>query len=224
MQAMETMANASVAKQFVSETLFEYHLYTLQRRTDIRDQQTKQVSFFDADRVGVEKEYTFRAQPHYFVQGFAPPQGSEQVEVTLRFRNSRDNGLGDPVPAGVLRVYKKDGDGAPQFLGENRVRHTPKDETLEFAVGRAFDIVGEHEQTEYRRLGDRVSELAYRVTLRNHKDTSIRVRVLETFHGDWRILESSHPSQKDNATTASFDLPVAANGETVLTYRVRIEV
>jgi hypothetical protein len=211
------------APQFQEETLFEYHLYTLQRRTDIRDQQTKQVLFFDADRVGVEKEYTFRARPHYFVQGFASPPGTEHVEVTLRFRNSKENGLGLPVPAGVLRVYKKDRDGAPQFLGENRVLHTPKDETLEFAVGRAFDIVGEHEQMDYRRLGDRVSEVQYRVKLRNHKDESIRVRVLETFYGDWRILESSAPSQKENATTASFDLPVPSHGETVLTYRVRIE-
>jgi hypothetical protein len=210
--------------QFEEETMFEYHLYTLQRRTDIRDQQTKQVLFFDADRVGVEKEYTFRARPHYFVQGFVPPPASEHVEVTLRFQNSKENGLGQPVPAGVLRVYKKDRDGAPQFLGENRVGHTPKDEKLEFAVGRAFDIVGEHEQMEYRRLGDRVTELAYRVKLRNHKDESVRVRVLETFHGDWRILESSHPSTKENANTASFSLPVAANGAAELTYRVRIEV
>jgi hypothetical protein len=221
---MESYARAAApAPQFQEESLFEYHLYTLQRRADIRDQQTKQVSFFTADKVAVEKEYTFRAQPHYFVQGFQSQPGMEHVDVTLRFKNTKANGLGDPIPAGILRVYKEDRDGAPQFLGENRVEHTPKDETLEFAVGRAFDIVGEHEQMDFRKLGDRVAELSYRVKLRNHKDDSVQVRVLENFYGDWRIEESSHPATKENARTASFSLNVPANGETTLTYRVRIE-
>ena len=223
-RAMEAdMAVYKSAPQFEEETLFEYHLYTLQRRTDIRDQQTKQVLFFDASNVAVDKEYTFRAQPHYFVQGFRSQPGMEKVDVTLRFKNSKDNGLGQPVPAGILRVYKKDKEGAPQFLGENRVRHTPKDETLEFAVGQAFDIVGEHEQVEFTRIGDRVSEMSYRVKLRNHKDEAVRVRALENFYGDWKIVDSSIPFTKENSTTASFAMPVAANGETVLTYKVRIE-
>ena len=219
----DMMVYKSAAPQFQEESLFEYHLYTLQRRTDVRDQQTKQVLFFNANKVAVEKEYTFRAQPQYFVQGFSPPPGSEHVDVTLRFKNSKDNGLGLPVPAGILRVYKKDHDGGPQFLGENRVQHTPKDETLEFSVGRAFDIVGDHEQTDFQRVSDRVSEVAYRVKVRNHKDEAIKVRVLENFYGDWKMLESSTPATKENATTASFALPVAANGETVLTYRVRLQ-
>ncbi len=217
------MVYKSAAPQFQEESLFEYHLYTLQRRTDVRDQQTKQVLFFNANKIAVEKEYTFRAQPQYFVQGFSPPAGSEHVDVTLRFKNSKENGLGLPVPAGILRVYKKDRDGGPQFLGENRVGHTPKDETLEFAVGRAFDIVGDHEQTDFQRVSDRVSELAYRVKIRNHKGEAIKVRVLENFYGDWTMLQSSTTATKENSTTASFALPVAANGETVLTYRVRLQ-
>ena len=223
MDARATMTMEAPQPQFEEEAFFEYHMYTLQRRTEIRDQQTKQILFFDSGKVTVEKEYTFRAQPHYFVQGFRSAPGAEQVEVTLRFENSKANGLGNPIPAGILRVYKEDRDGAPQFLGENRVRHTPKDEKLEFAVGRAFDVVGEHEQVDFRKLGDRISEMSYRVKLRNHKDEPVRVRVLENFYGDWRIEESSHPHTKDNATTASFELPVAKDGETVLTYRVRIE-
>jgi hypothetical protein len=221
MEKMAMMADGGA--QFQEEALFEYHMYTLQRHTDIRDQQTKQVAFFNAGRVAVDKEYTFRAQPHYFVQGWSAPAGAEHVDVTLRFKNSKENGLGNPIPAGILRVYKKDKDGAPQFLGENRVGHTPKDEKLEFAVGRAFDVVGEHEQTDFRRVGERVAEMSYRVKIRNHKSEAVTVRVLENFYGDWEILQSSHPSTKENATTASFNLGVAADGETVLTYRVRIE-
>jgi hypothetical protein len=193
--------NAMPVPQFEEESFFEYHMYTLQRRAEIRDQQTKQILFFDSGKVAVDKEYTFRAQPHYFMQGFDAAPGTEHVDVTLRFKNNKENGLGNPIPAGRLRVYKNDKDGAPQFLGENTVRHTPKDETLEFAVGQAFDIVGEHEQVDYRKLGDRVAEMSYRVKIRNHKQEQVQVRVLENFYGDWKIEESSHPATRENSRT-----------------------
>jgi hypothetical protein len=208
--------------QFQEESFFEYHLYTLERRADLKDRQQKQILFFDADRVGVDKGYTFQSQPHYFQAGFRAPEGTEHIDVTLRFRNSKDNGLGLPIPAGVLRVYKEDREGAPQFLGENQVRHTPKDETLEFAVGRAFDLVGEHEQVDYKRVGERVTEVEYRVKLRNHKDEAVSIQVLENFYGDWEILSSSHRAVKETSRRARFDVQVAADQETVLTYRVRI--
>jgi hypothetical protein len=218
------VADAAMPKQFEEEAFFEYHLYTLQRRTDVRDRQTKQILFFESDQVGVEKTYTFRAEPHYFMQRFEPQRGSEHVNVTLRFANTAANGLGNPVPEGILRVYKQDRDGAAQFIGENRVRHTPKDEILEFAVGRAFDVVGEHDQMDFKQISDRVTEVAYRVKLRNHKSEKIAVRVEENFHGDWTILESSRPATKENARLASFLVEVPADGEAVLTYRVRITV
>jgi hypothetical protein len=105
---MESYARAAApAPQFQEESLFEYHLYTLQRRADIRDQQTKQVSFFTADKVAVEKEYTFRAQPHYFVQGFQSLAGTEHVDVTLRFKNTKANGLGDPIPPASCASTRK---------------------------------------------------------------------------------------------------------------------
>ena len=217
-QRMET-ADA----QFQEESLFEYHLYTLARRTDIKDNQKKQVLFFDAEKVMINKGYTFRGNTAYVSRGYVPPAGTEHVAVTLRFDNTKANDLGVPIPAGILRVYKRDKDGAPQFLGENRVRHTPKDETLEFEVGNAFDIVGEHKQTDYRKLGDRSFEVAFEVKLRNRKEEDIEVHVQESFYGDWRILESSLPHTKESAYKAEFLVPVAAGEETLLTYRVRIE-
>ena len=209
--------------QVTEEALFEYHLYTLERRTDIKNNHKKQVLFFDAEAVKINKGYTFRGNTAYVSRGYVPPAGSEHVAVTLRFDNTQDNDLGVPIPAGVLRVYKRDKDGAPQFLGENRVRHTPKDETLEFEVGNAFDIVGEHKQTDYSKLGDRSFEVAFEVKLRNRKDEDIEVHVQESFYGDWRILESSLPHTKESAYKAEFLVPVAAGEETLLTYRVRIE-
>ena len=220
---MEKMAmEGAAAPQFQEQGFFEYHLYTLQRRADVRDNQKKQILFFDADHVGVEKGYTFRAEPQYFMQGFVSQEGMEHVDVSLRFKNSKENGLGMPVPKGILRVYKKDTDGAPQFLGENEVQHTPKDETLEFTVGRAFDVIGEHVQTDYKRIADHVTEMSYEVKLRNHKTEAIQVRVLENFNGDWTIVESSLPAKKENARLASFMVPVKPDQEAVLTYRVRI--
>jgi hypothetical protein len=220
---MEKMAmEGAAAPQFQEQGFFEYHMYTLQRRADVRDNQKKQILFFDADRVGVEKGYTFRAEANYFAQGFVSQEGMEHVDVSLRFKNSKDNGLGMPVPKGILRVYKKDADGAPQFLGENEIQHTPKDETLEFAVGRAFDVIGEHVQTDYKRIADRVTEMSYEVKLRNHKTEAIQVRVLENFNGDWTIVESSLPAKKENARQASFMVPVKPDQEVILSYRVRI--
>lgn len=219
----EGMAYATKTVGVQEETFFEYHLYTVDRRTDLKQNQQKQILFFDAEQVGVTKAYTFRSMPHYLTRGFVVPEGSEHVNVTLRFENSEANGLGLPIPQGILRVYKRDRAGAPQFLGENRVRHTPKDETLEFEVGRAFDIVGEHVQTDYQRLGDRTFEVAFEVKLRNHKQEDITVRVLEDLYGEWKILESSLPHTKENARTAAFHVPVKKDGAANLTYRVRIE-
>ena len=208
--------------QFQEESLFEYHLYTLERRTDVLDRQQKQVLFFDAEGVAITKGYTFRGAPHVVLAQGYRSNDPEPVDVTLSFRNSSDNGLGQPIPQGIVRVYKHDRKGAPQFLGENRVRHTPKDETLEFSVGRAFDIVGTHVQTDFQRIDDHVIESAVEVELRNHKDASVQVAVEEMMHGDWEILESSHPAVKKDAATAVFTLPVPANGKATLTYRVRV--
>ena len=219
----ESMAMSAKVPGVREEAFFEYHLYTVERRTDLKQNQQKQILFFDAEQVRVQKDYTFRNLPHFVHRGFAAPQGSEHVDVSLRFENTAANDLGVPIPQGVLRVYKRDRQGAPQFLGENRVRHTPKDETLEFEVGRAFDIVGEHAQTDYQQLGERRFEVAFEVTLRNHKSEDVQVRVLESFIGDWEIVSSSLPHQKRDAYTAVFEVPVPKDGEAKLTYRARIE-
>jgi hypothetical protein len=217
------MKTMDAPAQFQEEALFEYHLYSLERRTDIDNNQKKQIKFFDASGVVLDKIYTLRGRSEYLNRGFRPTQGSERVAVALRFANSRENDLGVPIPAGILRVYKRDAQGAPQFLGENRVQHTPRDETIELEVGNAFDIVGEHRQVEYTRIGDRIFEAAFEVKLRNRKEEDVEVSVEEFFYGDWRILDSSLPHERRDATTAVFRVPVSAGGETVLTYRVRIE-
>jgi hypothetical protein len=126
------------------------------------------------------------------------------------------------VPQGIVRVYKRDRKGSAQFLGENRVAHTPKDETLRFEVGRAFDVVGQHVQTDFRRIDEHTVELGVQVEIRNHKEEAVRVDVEEVLHGDWEILGSSVEHVKKDAQTALFRLDVPADGKATLTYRVRV--
>jgi hypothetical protein len=208
---------------FEEEAFFEYHLYTLQRRADVKDNQQKQILFFDADPVRISKSYRFRSAPQYLSPRYVALPGSEHVEVSLRFENTGANGLGVPIPQGILRVYKRDRDGAAQFLGEDRVRHTPKDETLEFVVGHAFDVVGKRVQTDFRRLAESAFEAAFSVELTNHKTEAIEVAVEEVFQGDWTLLESSRPFTKKDAMTAVFTVPVKPDEKAVLTYRVRVQ-
>jgi len=214
---------ADAMPQFQEQSFFEYHMYTLQRRTNLKNNQTKQVLFFNADGITVSKAYRFHGNPARLSPQYKAAARSEHVDVLLRLQNSTENHLGLPIPEGIVRVYKADADGAKQFLGENRVAHTPKDERLEFAVGRAFDVVGEHVQTDYRRIADRAYEVAFEVKLRNHKTEAIEVVVEEEFAGDWKILSSSIPFEKASASTATFAVSVGADTETVLTYRVQIQ-
>jgi hypothetical protein len=127
-----------------------------------------------------------------------------------------------PMPAGTVRVYQADSRGGAQFAGEDRIDHTPKDETLNLKIGNAFDVVAERKQTDFERIASNVYEVAYEVTLRNHKTTPITVEVNEPIGGTWRILQSSHDYTKTDAWAAQFELPVPASGATTLTYRVRV--
>ncbi len=210
-------------EQFTQQAFFEYHLYTLQRTSTIKENQTKQINLLDAEGVGVEKSYVFSARRSTW---FNQASGSEsaKVGVFLSMKNSEDNNLGIPLPKGVIRVYKKDADGALQFAGEDRIDHTPKDEVVRVKLGEAFDVVGERTQTSYKVVrSGRTFESAYEIELRNHKDEDIVVSVEETIPGDWVILEKSHDFIKVSSSRVRFDIPVAKKSSATLTYRVRIK-
>ncbi|MCF6284754.1 MAG: DUF4139 domain-containing protein [Candidatus Hydrogenedentes bacterium] len=203
------------------ESFAEYHLYSLARRTTIKQNQTKQVSLLRASGVQVAKAYEFRGQGHYYAQPLQQ-HAPEKVGVFLELKNEEKNQLGMPLPAGIMRVYQQDSDGMLQFSGEDRIKHTPKDETVRLRLGNAFDVVGERVQTEFKRIANNFHESAYTITLRNHKDTAITIDVVEAIPGDWKILEESHPHVKKDARTAIFTIPVPADGEVELSYRVRV--
>ena len=212
---------SAVMQEMREEAFAEYHLYTLPRRTTLKENQSKQVSLFKADEVGVTKLYEYRGSGRYFRQRIQP-MGEEHVKVFLIFQNEEENNLGVPLPAGIMRVYQEDSEGMLQFAGEDRIGHTPKDEEVRLRMGSAFDVIGERKQMDFRKISDRVFESAYEIVIRNHKETAIVLDVVEPMSSDWEILESSHEFEKRDAQTAVFALPVEADGEVVLTYRVRV--
>lgn len=209
--------------QFQEQAFFEYHLYTLQRPTTIREQETKQVSLLEAANFNLTKEFVINGVPYYY-RGYNNPGQpiKEKVGVYMQFRNGQQNKLGMPLPAGTVRLYKKDSQGGQQFIGEDHIDHTPKDEDVRVKVGDAFDIVAERKQTDYKAISSHVFEYAYEIKIRNHKDAPITVIVNEPIGGDWEMVSSSFEAEKTTAFSARFRVPVEKDGEAKLTYRVRV--
>jgi hypothetical protein len=220
-QKMELAAAAPAA--FVREAFSEYHLYALQRRTSVNDKQTKQISLLTAGAVPVEKRFVVEGQQFYYRNRQHPGSPlKDVVKVYYRFRNDEEAGLGVPMPAGTVRVYQADSKGSIQFAGEDRIEHTPKDEQINLYTGNAFDVVCERKQTDYRKIADDVYEMAFEITLRNHKDAAIAVEVNEPIAGDWQMLDATHKWTKSDAWAATFTVPVAGSGISTLRYRVRV--
>ena len=215
---------AAVAEDRMSQESFsDYHLYTVGRKTTINNSQTKQVSMLEGTDVPTIKRYVVEGQNYYYHNQMHPGSPiKDSVQVFYQFRNEEKAGLGMPMPAGVLRVYQQDSKGGVQFVGEDRIMHTPKDETLNIKIGNAFDVVCERNQTDFEKIASNVYELEYEITLRNHKASAINVEVNEPVGGTWRMITSSHQWTKTSAWAAQFKVPVAADGTAVLKYRVRV--
>jgi hypothetical protein len=224
MRAMNAVSKAAAAPApFQQESFSEYHLYSLNRRTSIFDQESKQISLLNASRFPLRKVYMVNGQSYYY-RGAAQPGApvKDPVQVFYKFKNEEKAGLGMPLPAGTIRVYQQDSRGGSLFAGEDHIDHTPKDEEISLHVGNAFDVVAERKQTDYKKLSDRLYEFEYEVTLRNHKATPINVEVNEPIGGDWEMLNSSYKFTKTAAFAAQFQVPVDKDGTSVLKYRVRV--
>ncbi|HUI42792.1 MAG TPA: DUF4139 domain-containing protein [Terriglobia bacterium] len=223
LEAFARVQNAPAPPQFTQENLSEYHLYTLDRRTTLQDKESKQISLLEANGFPIEKHYEVSGQTYYYQNALQPGEPIKNaVEVHLKFKNSQANSLGIPLPAGTMRVYQGDSKGRLQFIGEDHIDHTPKDETLDLHIGDAFDIVAERKQTDYQRIDRHTTEMAFEISLRNHKSAPVTLEVNEPIGGDWTMEQSSFKYEKTSATSARFMVPVEANGEAVLTYRVRV--
>lgn len=215
-------AEMARAPQFVEEAFFEYHLYTLERKTTIKDREKKQISLLEVPGIAVSKKFMSKASVYYPVR--QREEGvPEHAGVFLEFENKADRGLGIPLPAGTVRVYKKDRKGSLQFIGEDRVDHTPKDEKVTIKMGEAFDVVVERVQTSFEKISKTVTERSYEISVRNHKEESIAVTLIEPMSGEWKITTSSHTYEKVSAREVRFTVPVAGDGETIVSYTVRVE-
>ena len=220
--AAERRAEAPAANM-TQEAFSDYHLYTMQRKTTINNAQTKQVSLLEGTDVPTLKRYVVQGQNYYYHNHQHPGSPiKDLVQVYYQFKNEAKSGLGIPMPAGVLRVYQQDSKGGVQFVGEDRIMHTPKDETLNIKIGNAFDVVCERKQIDFQKIASNVYEFEYEITLRNHKSTAVSVEVNEPIGGTWRMVRSSHEWTKTAAWASQFKVPVASDGTAVLKYRVRV--
>jgi hypothetical protein len=222
-KAARMVADSASRENFAQESFSEYHLYTLGRRTSIAEKETKQINLLSGTGVPVEKLFVVEGQQFYYHNYQHPGSPlKDVVQVYYKFKNDEKSGLGMPMPAGVVRVYQADSKGGVQFVGEDRINHTPKDEMLSLHIGNAFDVVCERKQTDWKKLSDRLYEMEFEITLRNHKESPISVEVNEPIGGDWQMIESTYKWTKTSAWAAQFNVPVAKDGTSVLRYRVRV--
>jgi hypothetical protein len=225
-RAMEMAAKAAspavADREFKSEGFFEYHLYTLDGRTTIKESQTKQLTLLSAADFPVEKRFIYYGAASYHRTQYGVPISNQKVGVYLDIRNTKENRLGIPLPKGKVRVYKADTSGSQQLIGEDWIDHTPKDERVRIKMGEAFDVVGERAQKDWKRIGSNLYEIEWEITLRNHKKEAVTVELIEPMPGDWEILRSTQPHEKLEAFTARWKIPVPKEGAATLGYRTRV--
>lgn len=224
--AMSSMRESDSA--FREESFFEYHLYTLNRPSTLKENQTKQIELLSVDQIPViQRLIYYGAQDYYRNQWSGQVMSNQKIGAYIELENKKENKLGIPLPKGIVRVYKRDQDGTLQFVGEDQMNHTPKDEKIKIKMGDAFDVIGERKQMDYKILTKNSSqrfdvEQAWEVTVRNHKDKPSVVEVIEPMGGQWEMAESSHPYEKIDVNTVKFVLKLEKEENQTIKYRVRI--
>jgi len=227
-QQAADIAYAAEAPGMVQEALLDYHLYTLDRTTTIQENQTKQIALLQAEDIPSAKEYLLRGQDYYYRNNSGELGSKIKVAVYLSFENAKAENLGLPLPKGIVRVYKQDSSGSVQFVGEDRIDHTPENESVRLQLGYAFDITADRKQTDFKKLAgfgeyNYVFESGYRIELKNGKDEAVVVRVVEPMPGDWQILSESHSHKKISSSEAEWLITVPAKGSTELLYRAKVK-
>ncbi|MCC7091368.1 MAG: DUF4139 domain-containing protein [Nitrosomonas sp.] len=221
-----TAESADVA-QMKAETFFDYHLYTVPYPTTLAENQTKQIALMSATRVPVSKEYILKGADYYYAGKHDLLHQKHAVHVFIQFRNQGE-GMGIPLPKGIIRVYKKDALDNQQFVGEDHIDHTPKNELVRLKMGNAFDITAERIQTDFKQIAGTpryasIFETAYQITLKNAKKEKVMVKVQEPMPGDWEMISESLPHSKLGAGLVEWKVTIAAESEAQLTYRARVK-
>ena len=215
-------SKTAAVPQFKEDSFFEYHIYTLERKTTLKENQTKQISLLNVQQIPLTKEFIYRGSQYYYRNKQGEIISDQKVGVFVQIINSKENNLGMPLPKGTVRAYKRDADGSLQLVGEDAIDHTPRDEKIRLKLGEAFDLKAERKQMQWEKIASDTYESAYEISLRNHKKEDVVIRVVEPLPGDWKVLESSQSYTKLDASTIAFDVPVPKDKESKLKYRVRI--
>jgi len=206
-----TLENA--LSTFTEEPFYDYHIYELTTKTTIANNENKQISLFNADNIKVTKEYWYSDNPLKYTNG--------KVMSVLKFKNTKENNLGIPLPKGKVRIFKERG-GMSEFIGEDEIGHTPKDEEIMLKVGNAFDLVASTTLINSKKISDKIYENEYSISLKNHKDEDVVIKVLRNISGNWEILSSNMPYEKSDAHNFLFNVKVKKSEEVVINYKVRV--
>lgn len=217
--AMRSMAADQGESMPAPQAASDRYLYTLPGKIDLAQNEQRQVTLLTASGVPARRLYRFEelVQPHPGAEEVGPLH----AQIVLGFDNAAAAGLGQPLPAGTVRVYETAGD-TPLFVGADRIDHTAEGEDVELTLGRAFDVTGKGRRTAFERLSDRSYETAQEITLRNAKDTAVEVKLVGHMPPGWKVLRESAPHEAETANTLAWTLTVPAGGETTFDYRVRI--
>ncbi len=223
----ESVSLDSVA-QFNQESLLDFHLYSLENKTDILNNQTKQVALFSRNNIPVTKSYHLDGSNYYYRNKYGVIDNKTNPSIILSFTNDKASNLALPLPKGIVRSYKNDSNNNLQFVGEDRINHTAKNEKVKLKLGNAFDITTSKKQLNYKVLSKNthnrfLTEADYEISIRNAKDTGIVLTINEPIPGDWKILKENAKHVKIKANTAQWQISVPASGKTALKYRVRIQ-
>lgn len=220
---MKAMGNiGGMPQQFGEQSFAEYHLYSLKGKTDVNQNETKQLSLFNAGNVPTKKSFVFDQEAPGYANDWNKGD-SQKVKTMLEMQNTEANQLGIAMPKGKVRVYKRDQDGALQFIGEDQIDHTPRGEKIRLYLGDAFDLVGERKQMNVQQVSGMVQRASYEISLRNHKDSDVTITAVEHTWGQWKILTSNYPYTKKDSRTFEFGIKVPANGEVKVTYEIEIK-
>jgi hypothetical protein len=215
--------SVSGARPMQQENYFEYHLYTLARPTTIANGQTKQVALLSARNVPIKETLELRGSDNYYFNANADLGAKLPIGAYVTFTN-KGGDLGIPLPGGLVRLYANDSHGTSQFLGSDRIDHTPKNEDVRLHVGDAFDVTANKKQTDFKAIGGCTYESSYDVRLANAKDVPQIVDVVEPIPGDWKILSENFPHVKTSSATSTWHVRVPADSNTTLTYSARVRL
>jgi hypothetical protein len=204
---------AMATSDLVTEkAFFEYHIYELANRTDLLQNEDKQVGLFNTSGIDVEKKFTYSSN--------GSNMENQKPYVSIEFKNSTDNKLGMPLPKGIVRIYKNDGE-AIELVGEDNLEHTPKNEDVNLKIGEAFDITIDEKVLSSTKITDKVREIEYEVTVHNSKEEPVTVEINRNLWGNWSVIEQSQDFEKENANKITFKVAVGKEQKKTLTYKVR---